>query len=183
MKNRIVNSILCILIFGLIISLNSGCTRSLKIAKEYRLTDYQTDLITFDTWSYGEWVSSKKMMLLTHSYEPPYKLLLAIRPTDKNWQEIEMLKATISHNGETLDAIPTLIETIAVIEQRPAAAIKEPYAVFHFDNAVEFNEDLILDIEFVETKNRNNVYRQLLHVPYSENKKKGWAFIDNMMSI
>jgi hypothetical protein len=161
----------------------SGCTRSLTIYKGYHVENYQISFFTFDVWSYGNWKTSKTKSLWTHSFEPPYKLLLAIRSKEAGWSKIEMLSAKIIHGGTELDIMPTLSTNIEIIEKRDAAAIKEPYAVFHFKDAIQFNESFVLECEFKAIGLNGQVYKQRIEIPYSENRQKGFVFWDNAMGV
>jgi len=159
-----------------------GCTRSLTIKKEFRLIDHSQDSFTYDVWSYGNWVITKSLLLETRSCEQPYSLLLAIRPNNKDWQKIELLKAIIVHEGKIYDILLTLSDCIESIEFRPSARIKEPYAVFLFKDAISYKGDLSLEIKFRKVSS-DQVYQCTLKIPYIEERKRGLLFIDRMMSV
>ena len=94
-----------------------------------------------------------------------------------------MLKATVIHDYTSLDIMTMLTEHIDTVKQRPTAAIEEPYAVFQFSDAIEFNEPFVLEFEFQEAGNSNIHYKQSIEVPYAEERTKGFLFWDHLMSI
>jgi hypothetical protein len=161
----------------------SSCTRSLTITKEYRLTNFQIESFTFDVWSYGNWVSSKSGNLITESYEPPYTILLAIRKKDNSWDGITILSSIVTHAENNLDILHKLAKRTDAIKEHRASAFKEPYAVFNFSDAIEFNGDFILNIKFIEAGNNNKVFKHSLKIQYSEEHKKSFTFWDALMGV
>ena len=159
--------------------------RSLTIERGFSLESHMDNGFVFDAWSYGNWHELRDGGVLVSTYEPPYDLLLAIRPGNHKCETVEIVSAMIrTKDGKRADATRLLADKVDRVQRRSSAAIAEPYAVFHFRHALRTHDTFTIELEFnTLSKGRQETFRSELTIPGFEKRSHGLVFWDVMMGV
>ena len=160
-------------------------TRTLQIYRGLKLDSYIAGEVTYDVWSYGNWIESNQSGVHVSTFAPPYTVVLAIRPSDRNIASIEMLDAFIvEESGNKTPVFDKIKQSIADVKFRSAAVIKLPYAVFTFDSMLDSNDSTTLVIEFrINRSGVSEKTQQSLEIQSFESKRRSFVFLDAISSV
>ena len=179
-KACLIVTILVVLVVGLIL-----CSpRSLTIHRGLELDSCVAGEFTYKVWSYGNWIESTESGVHVSTFAPPYTVVLAIQPSDRDIRSIEILDAfVVDELGNKTRVLGKLKQPIENVESRRHAVIKLPYAAFIFDSAIDSNESTTLVIEFrTNLSEGSEKKQQSLKIQGYETKEHGFVILKMMSS-
>jgi hypothetical protein len=157
------------------------------ISKErgFRLTNYRDASLTWNAWSYGKWKTTRNGPVTIDTYEPPYTLLVAITPQDSASATVEILNASIvQRDGNRTPIDSTLASPLDDVILRPHALVRQPYAVFRFDDLLPAHETVTLEVVLrIRAPQRDETLTQRITIPAYETERHSFTFVEALMGI
>jgi hypothetical protein len=166
-----------------------GCflvmTRSQKIKRGVTIDPLKSGNFTYEAWSYGNWVESKRWGARIYTYAPPYTLVIAIQPHQQNVEEIELISAKIfSEAGTPYSILSRVRSGVDEVEPRPSSGITLPYAAFAFEFALDSTENTKIELSFrISSDPDDTVFTQTLEVRGFETKTRSFTFLEAISGI